>query len=163
MHRIDREAVFRKDHGICHLCGKPVNPDYYDVDHVLPRSKGGTEDPQNLRLSHPFCNRSKQDRTDYTGGLPLRYAHEIPSAMHKMLGPNAYVGRIEYSEMDLRKIEEYKEAGLLVQLVDCNNTDGTAFIRTGLRSLEHSAKIEPELLYPVLLNEDIEKGEVATD
>ncbi|MCY4055554.1 MAG: HNH endonuclease [Cyanobacteria bacterium MAG CAR4_bin_6] len=34
-----------------------------DVDHVLPRSKGGTDHPDNLQLLCSGCNRSKGGKT----------------------------------------------------------------------------------------------------
>lgn len=34
-----------------------------EFDHVLPESKGGTSDPENLVLACRKCNRSKKDRT----------------------------------------------------------------------------------------------------
>jgi hypothetical protein len=34
-----------------------------EVEHVIPRSKGGTDDEENLWLSCPLCNRHKSNRT----------------------------------------------------------------------------------------------------
>ena len=33
-----------------------------EVDHVVPRSRGGTDHPENLQLLCPNCNRIKGDR-----------------------------------------------------------------------------------------------------
>jgi 5-methylcytosine-specific restriction endonuclease McrA len=32
------------------------------IDHVTPRSKGGSDDVHNLRIAHPACNLKKGDR-----------------------------------------------------------------------------------------------------
>jgi 5-methylcytosine-specific restriction endonuclease McrA len=36
--------------------------DTYDVDHIIPLDKGGHNNPSNLVISCPHCNRSKQDK-----------------------------------------------------------------------------------------------------
>ena len=53
----------------CWLCGKPIDltasrrsPLGLTVDHVVPRSKGGTDDITNLRPAHHHCNTSRQAR-----------------------------------------------------------------------------------------------------
>lgn len=46
-------------HGrICHLCGQPGAT---TADHVVPRSKGGSDDIANLRPAHFGCNGARQD------------------------------------------------------------------------------------------------------
>jgi len=52
----------------CWWCGKPLKPTVkwgertrigYDIDHIVPVSRGGTNDPENLVLTCPSCNYSK--------------------------------------------------------------------------------------------------------
>ena len=45
----------------CWWCGKPIE-DQYHVDHRIPLSKGGNDDPGNLVIAHPKCNQSKHDK-----------------------------------------------------------------------------------------------------
>ena len=35
-----------------------------EIEHLIPRAKGGTSDESNLWLSCPLCNRHKGDRTE---------------------------------------------------------------------------------------------------
>lgn len=42
----------------CHLCGQPGAT---TADHVIPRSKGGSDDITNLRPAHHWCNGQRQD------------------------------------------------------------------------------------------------------
>lgn len=45
---------------VCWLCGRPIGPDEpWDVDHVVPLSRGGTDDPANLRPAHASENRAR--------------------------------------------------------------------------------------------------------
>lgn len=49
---------------ICHLCLKPIETkEEYSVDHIIPRSKGGTNDLDNLRPAHRKCNYSRNNRS----------------------------------------------------------------------------------------------------
>lgn len=63
-------AVANRDGWVCHLCGKDIdrerrhwagNPDplALSIDHVIPWSKGGTDDLDNLRAAHWRCNVSR--------------------------------------------------------------------------------------------------------
>lgn len=62
-----REMILRiaqRDGFACSLCGEHM-PDVGDieVDHVIPVSKGGNSEPENLKLAHSRCNAKKGNRT----------------------------------------------------------------------------------------------------
>lgn len=52
---------YRSQHGKCWWCAKKVGSKYH-VDHVRPITRGGSDNPNNLVVSCPFCNRSKKDK-----------------------------------------------------------------------------------------------------
>lgn len=59
----ERKGIYERDAWMCHLCGEATEPDgdkwgdwFPSVDHVVPRSMGGTEEPENLRTAHRWCN-----------------------------------------------------------------------------------------------------------
>ena len=56
-------AWAQRDGGwLCSYCNVDVG-ETYDVDHVVPTSRGGSDELDNLVLACPTCNRSKGDRT----------------------------------------------------------------------------------------------------
>jgi hypothetical protein len=57
-----RRLVIRRDGYVCALCGGKVAPDELDIDHVVPRSKGGSDEPENLQVAHRLCNQRKGNR-----------------------------------------------------------------------------------------------------
>lgn len=66
LHRLFR-YLERRDGDECYLCERPiklksVGPSGPSVDHLIPRSKGGTHDLANLALVHRRCNSAKGNR-----------------------------------------------------------------------------------------------------
>jgi hypothetical protein len=55
---IDSQIVFERDEGLCGLCGEPVDPDNWDLDHAIPLGPGD-HTYENLQVSHPSCNKAK--------------------------------------------------------------------------------------------------------
>lgn len=47
----------------CYLCGGAISWETASLDHVTPRSRGGTNELSNLRWAHRRCNRYKSDMT----------------------------------------------------------------------------------------------------
>lgn len=89
------EILLERDGGRCRYCGiafdarldKPAFdpmtnlatieieiflPAWPEVDHVIPRSKGGTDDLDNLVLACSECNNRKAGRTPEEAGMELR-------------------------------------------------------------------------------------------
>jgi 5-methylcytosine-specific restriction endonuclease McrA len=60
---ISRTVVFVRDKGQCGICSTPVDPaSPWEVDHIIPISKGGPHSYANVQLSHRKCNRPKSAR-----------------------------------------------------------------------------------------------------
>lgn len=53
-----RVLIYRRDRGICGICGKKVRWDDYNIAHDNAFSKGGELSKANLFVAHPLCNRS---------------------------------------------------------------------------------------------------------
>ena len=58
--KIDRQKVYDKYNGHCAYCGKPITIKDMQVDHILPKRNGGTNDIDNLNPSCRLCNHYKR-------------------------------------------------------------------------------------------------------
>lgn len=63
------EWIYNRTSGYCHICGKKLARTNYgklgakgawEVEHSVPRCKGGTDHLNNLFPAHVSCNREKQ-------------------------------------------------------------------------------------------------------
>lgn len=68
---ITLEALYKRDSGVCYLCGKlcdwndkdgnVVGSNYPSIDHMIPISRGGLHAWTNVKLAHFECNWKKSD------------------------------------------------------------------------------------------------------
>lgn len=66
---ITLEALYRRDAGVCYLCGglcdwddkhdNVVGANYPSIDHIIPIARGGLHSWGNVRLAHHLCNSVK--------------------------------------------------------------------------------------------------------
>jgi 5-methylcytosine-specific restriction endonuclease McrA len=75
--KITRRAVFARDGWTCQYCGSRSN---LTVDHVIPRSKGGTSSWENIVASCAPCNRRKGDMLPRQAGMHPRHKPRTPRA-----------------------------------------------------------------------------------
>ena len=70
-YEVHKRAKFR-----CELCGISADEKALEVDHIVPRNKGGSDDPSNLQSLCYSCNAMKRDRddTDFRG-IKDSYSH----------------------------------------------------------------------------------------
>lgn len=58
-----RRNLWKRDKYCCQYCGKRPPPDEITIDHVLPKSRGGTSSFTNCVLACVDCNKRKDNRT----------------------------------------------------------------------------------------------------
>lgn len=70
---LNRRAVFARDDHRCQYCGASAE----NIDHVIPKSRGGTHSWDNVVASCRPCNSRKRDRSPEESGMRL---HRVPMA-----------------------------------------------------------------------------------
>jgi 5-methylcytosine-specific restriction endonuclease McrA len=69
--RFSRFNIYSRDQNRCQYCGKQFPRAELNLDHVVPRSKGGTSIWENVVCSCHRCNRLKGGRTPSEAGMRL--------------------------------------------------------------------------------------------
>jgi CRISPR/Cas system Type II protein with McrA/HNH and RuvC-like nuclease domain len=72
-------SLIKRDNNICAICGKQCDlydyeitdigtmltgDNYPSIDHIIPLSKGGLHNWDNVQLAHRKCNRKKSDKIE---------------------------------------------------------------------------------------------------
>jgi len=74
--------LWERDGGRCQYTGKPLAPGEGNIDHVLPRSRGGATSWENCVVADRKVNTRKADKTPKEAGLRLlnqpRTPREVP-------------------------------------------------------------------------------------
>ncbi len=73
---VSRRAVFARDDYRCQYCGSGAD----SIDHVVPRSRGGLDDWENLAAACRPCNTAKRNRTPAEAGMHLLRPCQAPRA-----------------------------------------------------------------------------------
>lgn len=71
---LSRRAIFLRDEHTCQYCGGQAE----NVDHVRPRSRGGTHTWDNVVAACRPCNSLKENRSPQEAGLRLRRSPGAP-------------------------------------------------------------------------------------
>jgi 5-methylcytosine-specific restriction endonuclease McrA len=80
---LTRRALFVRDGGRCAYCDRPAST----VDHVVPRSRGGRHEWENVVSACSRCNHVKADRVITELGWRMRIVPHTPSgAAWRILG-----------------------------------------------------------------------------
>ncbi|MCC6527418.1 MAG: HNH endonuclease [Polyangiaceae bacterium] len=90
--RLTRRNVMLRDDHQCQYCGRRPAPRDLNIDHVVPRSRGGENSWVNLVTACRPCNRRKGHRTPTEAAMPLLRPATTPRwslAAQLMLGAPA--------------------------------------------------------------------------
>jgi len=69
--KMNRRNIYERDAYICQYCGKRFNSQDLNLDHVMPRSRGGKTTWKNIVTSCIECNNRKGNRTPNEAGMIL--------------------------------------------------------------------------------------------
>ena len=77
--KLNRRSIYNHYGGMCCYCGKKLPPKQLNLDHVIPRSRGGLSTWDNLVTACYPCNTKKADRTPEEAHMPLLRKPTKPS------------------------------------------------------------------------------------
>jgi 5-methylcytosine-specific restriction endonuclease McrA len=83
--RFGARGIWERDGGICQYTGRKLAPGEGNIDHIVPRSRGGASSWENCVLSHRAVNEKKADRLPHEAGLRLLRQPHVPRALPAML------------------------------------------------------------------------------
>lgn len=92
--KLTRRNIYARDENTCQYCGKKKKTHELNIDHVIPRSKGGRNTWKNLVCSCIKCNQRKANRTPKESGMKLIRVPYKPDHSPQIL---MHVGRGTYS------------------------------------------------------------------
>ncbi|MHA3772911.1 HNH endonuclease [Verrucomicrobiota bacterium sgz303538] len=76
--RFCAKGIWERDGGVCQYTGRKLAPHEGNIDHVLPRSRGGKTTWENCVLADIEVNTRKADRLPHEAGLRLRKMPSVP-------------------------------------------------------------------------------------
>ena len=79
--RLGARGIWERDGGICQYTGRMLAPHEGNIDHIVPRSRGGATSWENCVLSHRDVNSKKGARMPQEAGLRLLRKPHVPKAM----------------------------------------------------------------------------------
>lgn len=82
---VTKAKLLRRDRYTCAYCGQVFAERDLQVEHIVPRSRGGRDDWMNLVAADSVCNGRKADRTPEEAGMPLVYLPYVPSLFENFL------------------------------------------------------------------------------
>jgi 5-methylcytosine-specific restriction endonuclease McrA len=79
--RVTRQAIFERDAGVCQYSGEHVGKTGGNLDHVLPRDRGGKDSFENLVWAKKEINSLKANRLPHEAGLRLLRRPKAPAPL----------------------------------------------------------------------------------
>jgi 5-methylcytosine-specific restriction endonuclease McrA len=76
--RFGARGIWERDGGVCQYTGRKLSPKEGNIDHVVPRSRGGKTSWDNCVLAHREVNSRKANRLPHEAGLRLRKQPTAP-------------------------------------------------------------------------------------
>jgi len=75
----NRQNLFRRDDHSCQYCGVDLPGNKLQIEHIMPRSRGGPTSWENCVAACDACNSRKADKTPREAGMRLKKTPTTPS------------------------------------------------------------------------------------
>lgn len=82
---LNRKNIFRRDNNQCQYCGSFEN---LTLDHIIPKSKGGSSSWDNLVTACNSCNNKKDNKMLHEVGMKLRSEPKRPNYVQFLIKKN---------------------------------------------------------------------------
>lgn len=79
--RVTRQTIFERDNGVCQYTGERVGKQGGNLDHVVPRHRGGRDSFENLVWAKKEINSLKANRLPHEAGLRLLRRPKAPAPL----------------------------------------------------------------------------------
>jgi 5-methylcytosine-specific restriction endonuclease McrA len=76
---LTKEMLLARDRHVCAYCAQRFRFEQLDMEHIVPRSKGGEDSWMNLVAACKACNNRKANRTPETAGMKLHFVPYVPN------------------------------------------------------------------------------------
>lgn len=117
-----KQRLHHESNGTCIYCGHPVTLDEMQIDHIIPRSKGGLDSFENFVCSCSECNQGKKKDT-----LPNEFFAQMKESKQKTfrnrLNAMALSGRMSVQKRNLLIHGKSKEPATIS---DIDSVDGNS-------------------------------------
>ena len=70
-----KQRLLKKDGPVCRYCGRTVDPADTHLDHIVPKSRGGSGRTSNFAMACTWCNMLKMDH------MLEEFAERIPQVL----------------------------------------------------------------------------------
>ena len=165
-------VLLQQQQHCCFICEKPLDPnlDKIEVDHIVPRAKGGKDDPNNYAATHEICNKSKSDSDLRIARSMARY--EAIKEAHAAEGPTRpnlgdFLAACDGAKYDLRMKREGDTLTYTMSELETTHYQTPiykdklsgmecVFLNLPVQYLQHDVRINPRAVGPRvrgLLNE----------
>lgn len=82
---LTNRTLFGRDRHVCAYCGQTYHHSKLSRDHIVPKSKGGSDTWMNVVTACKDCNCYKDDKTLEQADMKLLYVPYVPNHAEKMI------------------------------------------------------------------------------
>ena len=97
---LTRRTIFARDDHTCQYCGARAE----SIDHILPRSRGGTHTWENVVAACRRCNSRKENRLPDEAGLKMMSEPRVPHQNLRIIGAASEVHPSWSNYLDLAAV-----------------------------------------------------------
>lgn len=79
--KLSRRSIWERDGGVCQYTGRKLKPSEGNIDHVVPRDRGGRDTWENLVVAETKLNSAKGNKLNHEAGIKLIRVPKAPPSL----------------------------------------------------------------------------------